>query len=173
MFGHDLRYAVRSLAGSPAFALTAVLTVALGVGVNTALFSLIHQVLLDPLPYREPERLVHVAETHPEFLAFQTAAPDFADWRKSAKSFEQMAAHTFEAMNKWVIIGDGAPEPVQVVQASHELLSMLGIRPLLGRVFTAEAWGGPEHGGPPDPVGGHLVHRGGRGAAPPGAAALG
>ncbi len=138
MLGKDFGYAIRSLLRSPAFTATAILTVALGIGVNTALFSVIHRVLLDPLPYPDPARLVHVAETHPEFPDFQVAAPDFLDWQRSAKSFDGMAAHTFEAINKWVILGDGDPEPVQIVQASHQLFAMLGIRPLLGRAYTAE-----------------------------------
>lgn len=134
----DLRQALRSLLRTPAFALTAILTIALGIGVNTAAFSLIHTVLLDPLPFREPERLVHVAETHPDFSSFQVAAPDFFDWERAATSFEALAAHTFSAMNRWVIVGDGEPEPVHVAQASSHLFPMLGVQPLKGRIYTAD-----------------------------------
>jgi predicted permease len=133
-----LRFALRSLRRSPAFALTAVFTIALGIGVNTAVFHLIHTVLLDPLPFREPARLVHVAETHPDFPTFPVSAPDFADWAQSAQSFDGLAAHTFDAMNKWTILGEGEPQPVQVLQASHSLYPLLGVQPLLGRTYTAE-----------------------------------
>jgi predicted permease len=131
-------HALRSLWKSPAFTLTAILTIALGIGVNTAAFSLIHTVLLDPLPFRDPMRLVHVAETHPEFPSFQVAAPDFADWQSRNTSFDELAAHTFSAMNRWVIVGDGEPEPVHVVQASARLFPMLGIQPLQGLPYTIE-----------------------------------
>lgn len=134
----DVRHAARSLAQAPAFALAAIVTIALGIGVNTAVFSLVHTVLLDPLPFREPGRLVHVASTHPSFPSFQVAAPDLVDWQKQAKSFDQMAGHTFQAINRWTILGDGAPESVQVVQASHQLFAMLGVEPMLGRRFTEE-----------------------------------
>ena len=71
----DVPYAIRTLGRSPSFTATVVLTLALGIGVNTAVFNVIHAVLLDSLPYRDPQRLVHLAETHPEFLSFQVAAP--------------------------------------------------------------------------------------------------
>ena len=129
--------ACRTLLRSPAFTLTAVLTIALGIGVNTAVFNVIHAVLLDSLPYRDPQRLVHLAETHPEFPSLQVAAPDFYDWQRMAASFDTMAAHTFQEMNKWTILGDGEPEPVQTVQASYQLFPMLGIQPLMGRFYTA------------------------------------
>lgn len=133
-----IRFALRSLLRSPVFSITAVLTIALGIGVNTAIFSVIQPVLLDPLPYRDPDRLVHIAETHPEFPSLQVAAPDYFDWRTTARSFDQIAAYTFQAMNQTTLLGHGAPERVQGTQASHELFPMLGIQPLEGRAFTAE-----------------------------------
>jgi predicted permease len=134
----DLPFAVRSLLRSPFFTLTAIFAVALGIGVNTAVFSVIYPVLLDPLPYRDPARLVHIAETHPEFPSLQVSAPDYLDWQRSAHSFESIAAHTFQAMNQVTLTGDGEPEPVQIVQASWQLFPMLGIQPLSGRAYTAE-----------------------------------
>jgi predicted permease len=134
---NDCRLAARSLAKSPAFTLTAILTIAIGIGANTAVFSVIHSVILDPLPFREPERLVHIASTHPAFPSHQVSAPDFSEWQRNTRSFEQSAAYTFQAMNKWTILGDGEPEVVQVVQASHNLFPMLGVSPLRGRVYTA------------------------------------
>src|SRR4051812_20667929 len=137
-FAQDLRYAFRSLVRTPAFSATAILTVALGIGVNTAVFNLISTVLIDPLPYRDSQHLVHVAETHPDFPSYQVAAPDFFDWQKTAASFEGVAAYTFQEMNKWTITGNGEPEPVQMVQASSNLFPLLGIHPLIGRAYTAE-----------------------------------
>lgn len=133
-----IRRTLRSLFRASAFSVTAILTVALGVGVNTAIFSVIYSVLLDPLPYRDPGRLVHIAETHPEFPSFQVAAPDYFDWRRMSNSFEDMAAHTFQAMNQTTLLGHGEPERVQATMASHQLFPMLDVRPLHGRTFTAE-----------------------------------
>jgi putative ABC transport system permease protein len=121
-----------------AFSITVILTVALGIGVNTAIFSVIYSVLLDPLPYRDPERLAHIAETHPEFPSFQVAAPDYFDWRRMSHSFEDMAAHTLQAMNQTTLLGHGEPERIQAVNASYQFFPMLGIQPLLGRRFSAE-----------------------------------
>jgi hypothetical protein len=133
-----IRQALCSLLRARAFSATVVLTIALGIGVNTAIFSVIHSVLLDPLPYREPERLVHIAETHPEFPSLQVAAPDYFDWRTMSNSFEDIAAHTFQAMNQATLLGSGDPERVQATQASHQLFPTLGIQPSHGRAFTAE-----------------------------------
>lgn len=114
------------------------LTIALGIGVNAAIFSVIQATLLDPLPFREPERLVHIAETHPEFTSLQVAAPDYRDWVGQTKSFEQIAAHTMQSMNQGTLKGAGEPEQIQATQASHELAEMMGIRMLHGRWYTAE-----------------------------------
>jgi len=86
-FASHLRYTVRSLLRAPVFTAATILTIALGTGVNTAVFSVVYSALLDPLPFREPQRLVHISETHPEFPSFQVAAPDYADWQTMAKSF--------------------------------------------------------------------------------------
>ena len=134
----DLRYSIRSLRRSPAFSVTAILTVALGIGVNAAVFNLIYTVLLDPLPYRDPGRLVHLAETHPDFSSYQVAAPEFFDWQRTAASFEGMAAYTFREANDGTIQKDGATEAVQLVQASAGLFPLLGVKPLLGRFYSAQ-----------------------------------
>lgn len=111
---------------APVFAAAAVLTIAVGIGLNTAAFCLIYATLLEPLPFRDPSRLVYISETHPDFPIMQVGALDFKDWRASAKSFEQMAAYTFRAVNKWTLNGEGETEMVQVTQASHEPFPMLG-----------------------------------------------
>src|SRR3989454_12754663 len=116
---HDLRYALRALRRNPAFGIVAVLTIGLGVGVNTAVFSVIHAVLLNPLPFRDPDRLVMIWETHPEMPLLQAALPDFIDWQQQSRSFEGMAAYSFQAINKANLTGRGEPLQVQATMASH------------------------------------------------------
>jgi len=92
-----MRFAVRCLWRRPVFGLAAILTVALGVGANTALFGVIHTVLIQPLPFREPGKLVQIWEAHPALPQLQVAVPDFQDWLNEAQSFEQVAAYTLSA----------------------------------------------------------------------------
>jgi predicted permease len=131
-----MRSAVRSLRLRPAFALAAILTVALAVGANTALFGLIYRVLIQPLPFRDPARLVRLWETHPALPQLQVAAPDFRDWQARSHSFEAMAAHTLSAMNTTTLLGQGAPETVHGAMASSDLFDTMGIQPMVGRNFT-------------------------------------
>jgi len=133
----DLRQAIRGLRRRPAFALAAILTLALGVGANTAVYQVIYTVLLRPLPFREPQKLVQVWESTPVLPQLQVSAPDFEDWRKDTHSFAQMAAYTFQAMNRITLVGQGQPEVVQATNATRDLFSTLGIQPLLGRSFSA------------------------------------
>jgi predicted permease len=131
-----MRFAVRSLRRWPAFALAAILTVALGVGANTALFQVIYTVLIQPLPFRDPGKLVRIWETHPTLPQLQVTAPDFRDWRTQTRSFDAMAAHTLSAMNAATLLGQGQPEIVHGTMASSDLFSTMGIQPILGRNFT-------------------------------------
>ncbi len=133
----DLRQAIRSLRRRPAFALAAILTFALGVGANTAVYQVIYTVLLRPLPFRQPQKLVQLWESTPVLPQLQVAVPDFEDWHKYTHSFEQMAAYTFQAMNHATLLGQGEPEAVQATNATRDLFSTMGIQPLLGRAFTA------------------------------------
>jgi predicted permease len=133
----DLRQAIRSLRRKPAFALVAVLTVALGVGANTAVYRLIYAVLLRPLPFRDPQRLVQVWESTPVLPQLQATVPDFEDWRNQSHSFAQMAAYTFQEMNRITLLGQGQPELVQATNATADLFSTMGIQPLLGRGLSA------------------------------------
>jgi predicted permease len=126
--------ALRSALQRPAFALTAVLTIALGIGANTAVYAVVHAVLLSPLPFRQPQELVQVWETHPELHNLQVSAPDYLDWKASVKSLH-LAAYTFEAMDKTSLLGQGVPIPIQATNASAELFPLLGIKPLLGRIY--------------------------------------
>ncbi len=127
---------MRSLRRRPAFALAAILTVALGVGANAALFGVIYAVLIQPLPFRDPGKLVRIWETHPSLPQLQVTAPDFRDWRSQTRSFDAMAAHTLSAMNTATLLGQGEPEIVHGTMASSDLFSSIGIQPMLGQNFS-------------------------------------
>jgi predicted permease len=131
-----MRSAVRSLRRRPAFALAAILTIALGVGANTALFGVIYRVLIQPLPFRDPAKLVSIWETHPALPQLQVAAPDFRDWRAQTHSFDAVAGHTLSAMNTATLLGQGQAEIVHGAMASSNLFSTMGIQPILGRNFS-------------------------------------
>ncbi len=137
MLAADLVYAFRSLRRRPAFALAAILTVALGVGANTAVYLVIYTVVLRPLPFREPQRLMQIWERTPALPQLQATVPDFEDWRNQTHAFAQITAYTFQAINHITLAGQGEPEVVQATNASADLFPALGIRPLLGRGFTA------------------------------------
>ncbi len=134
---YDLQYAARSLRKSPGFTATAILTLALGVGANSAVFSLINAVLLRPLPYAQPERLVLVWESAPFFgLRDSPVAPaNYADWRARSKSFEEMGALE---TNRFRLAGEGSPELVEGSLVSASLFRALRTEPRLGRVFRDE-----------------------------------
>ena len=131
-----MRSAVRSLRRRPAFALAAILTVALGVGANTALFGVVYAVLIQPLPFRDPGKLVRIWETHPALPQLQVTAPDFRDWRNQARSFDALAAHTASSMNIATLLGQGDPEIVHGTMATSNLFPTMGIQPIVGRNFT-------------------------------------
>jgi putative ABC transport system permease protein len=135
---NDLRYALRQLRKSPGFTFVAVLTLALGIGANTAIFSVVDAVLLRPLGYEKPEQLVSIWSTNPKDEIKQEAAsfPDFNDWRQQARSFAGMAGFaTFSP-----ILGgtEGEPERIQAGHSVGDLFSVLGVQPILGRRFLEE-----------------------------------
>jgi hypothetical protein len=132
-----MRTGLRVIRRNPAFAAAAILTLALGIGVNTAVFSVINAVLLRPLPFRNPDRLVMLWETHPEFHLLQASVPDYEDWRALTHSYGQMAAYTLQAMNKATLTGQGPPLQIQATMVSPELFPLLGISPLVGRTLSA------------------------------------
>jgi len=133
----EFRQAIRTLRRRPAFALAAILTIALGVGANSAVYQVIYAVLLRPLPFRDPQRLVQLWETTPVLPRLQATVPDFEDWRNQTHSFAQMAAYTFEEMNRITLLGQGEPEVVQATDATADLFPTMGIQPLLGRVLNS------------------------------------
>src|SRR5829696_7810376 len=131
----DLRYAVRSLLRRPGFAAVVVLTLALGIGANTAIFSVVNAVLLRPLPYADPERLVMVWGRYADFGRTSTSLPDFVDWKAGATSFVQMAARHNAVFN---LTGDGEPEQLTADRVTANFFPTLGVRPQLGRAFLPE-----------------------------------
>src|SRR5688500_1188588 len=133
----DLRYAIRSLRKSPGFTAIAALTLALGVGSTTAIFSVINSVMLRPLPFPEPDRLVRILESNVErgWSTFGVSHPNFLDWRSQAGSFESLAAFQ-NAGFTWT--SNGEAEIVLGLQVTATFLPALGISPALGRNFLDE-----------------------------------
>jgi putative ABC transport system permease protein len=134
----DLRYGLRSLAKNPGFTTVAVLTLALGIGANTAIFSVVESLLLRTLPYPQPEQLVEITNTYPPQVPRGGLSPgDYADWRKQNSSFSEMGAYAINSVGL-NLSGDGDPQRVQAGYADAELFPMLGIRPVAGRSFVPE-----------------------------------
>jgi putative ABC transport system permease protein len=133
----DVRYALRQLRKSPGFTSAAVLMLALGIGANTAIFSMVNAVLLRPLPYKEADRLVMVWEQNPHRGWFENvvSAANFLDWKKQNDVFTDMAA--FES-NFFNLSGGNKPEEIAGERVTTNLFSVLGVRPLRGRLFLPE-----------------------------------
>jgi putative ABC transport system permease protein len=133
----DLRYAARMLRKQPGFATVAALTLALGIGANTAIFSVVYGVLLKPLPYDEPERLVAVWHRAPglNIPLLEQGAATYFTYRESSRAFEDLALWDSEEVS---ITGVGEPERAQVLRVTDGLLGILRVQPLLGRFFTKE-----------------------------------
>ncbi len=136
-FFQDVRYAVRMMIKKPAFSFVAITALALGIGANTSIFSVVNSVLLRPLPYENPDQLVIIKSTHPARGAtdFGTSTPDFREWRNRNTTFEQIAAFTTTSYN---LSGSGEPERVAGAIVSSNLFSLLGVAPASGRAFTIE-----------------------------------
>ena len=132
----DLRYALRALRKSPGFTAVALLTLALGIGANSAIFSVVNGVLLRPLPYREPERLVVVNHSYPSLkLEASVSAAGFVDYRDRARSFRGVAAHTWWQPN---LTGRGDPERVSGGRVSGQYFSTLGVPAAVGRALQPD-----------------------------------
>lgn len=135
----DLRYALRQLRKSPGFTLTAVATLALGIGINTAVFSVVYGLLLRSLPFHEAERIVNISETHPQIPdGAEATFPDYKDWRIQQRSFEQIAAYSTANPSTVSLVMDGRAEQVHRVLASGGFFSVLGVSPLLGRTLNEQ-----------------------------------
>ena len=140
---YDARLGLRMLRKSPGFAAVAILTLALGIGANTAIFSVVQAVILAPLPYREPDRLVMVWENNPRFPRVWVSHPNFLDWQRTARSFQQMAAFWEQGLD---LTAPGTPEHLNGKQISSGFFSTLGVELALGREFSPDE---DRHGGAP------------------------
>ena len=133
-----MRFAIRVLWRSPSFSGIALLALVLGIGANTAIFSVVNAVLLRPMPFRDPSRLVLVWEASPRTSKKNVANPqNLADWQKRNRSFEKMAAYV-PFQQTMSLTGDGTPEEVPGNYATRDFFSILGVQPILGRDFLPE-----------------------------------
>jgi putative ABC transport system permease protein len=131
----DLRYAVRMLWKNPGMTMVAIIALALGIGANTAIFSVVNAVVLRPLPYHEPHRLVRLTEDSPQVPQMSISYPNFLDWREQNRVFESIAAMQFRSLN---LIGTGEPERLPGRAVSADFFDVLGVRPAMGRSFASE-----------------------------------
>lgn len=140
----DIRYGLRQMAKNPVFTAIAVLTLALGSGANTAIFSVINSALLQPLPYPQPGQLVQIFETTPDYDRNNVSGGAFKDWRDQSRSFSHLAI--FETLRR-NLTGSGSPENMKGLAVSSEFLSVLGISPAVGRGFVRgeDSAGGNNH----------------------------
>jgi predicted permease len=133
----DVRYALRQLRKSPGFAITAIVTLALGIGANTAIFSIVDAILLQPLPYKHPQQLVVVWQTDPAHRstgAWFNTYREFDEWQRTSRSFEQLAALSWATGGKTMLL-HGKPVDVLAIPTSVNFFSMLGISAQAGRTF--------------------------------------
>ena len=172
----NLRYAVRTLWNSPGFTLVVVLTLALGIGANTAIFSVVYSALLHPLPYRDPDKLFHLGESRNQYddrtAGAQASYPDYLDWKRTAKSIESLAAYSGDA---FTLTANGEPKNTFAAQVTPSFFSTLGVKPALGRDFLdaemqsdgphvtilTDAFWRTEFGADPNIIG-RIVHLGGK-----------
>jgi hypothetical protein len=127
-----LRYGLRMLRKSPGFAAVAILTLALGIGANTSLFSVLNGVLLNPLLYPEPDRLVTVDASKPSFKRGSISYPNFLDWHSMNHCFSYFGV---SRSTRYLLTGVGSAEELNAVAITSDFFPMLGIKPVLGREF--------------------------------------
>lgn len=131
----DLRYAIRMLRKNRAFTAVALLTLALGIGANTAVFSIVNGVLLNSLPFPDSDKLVVLFESKPNFTEGSISYPNFLDWKHDNRSFTSIAAYRPDSFS---LTGTGEPEQINGKMVSADFFSILGVNPSMGRTFTAE-----------------------------------
>jgi predicted permease len=132
----DIRYGLRMLAKNPGFTAATVIVLTLGIGANTALFSVVNGVLLRPLPYPHPEQLVTLHESKPNFATGSISYPNFLDWKKDNRTFTSMAI--LRGNRSFILTGLGEAEQVNATFVSSEFFEQLGINPVLGRIFAPD-----------------------------------
>ncbi|HEX8766604.1 MAG TPA: ABC transporter permease [Candidatus Acidoferrum sp.] len=136
----DLRFSLRLLRRNPAFSAAAIVVLALGIGANTAIFSVVNAVLLRPLPFDDPSRIMQVwhvppAKSFPGMTQFAVSPANYLDWHSQSSSFEQMAAYGFRS---FTVGGTDRPEAIQAGTAASDFFPLLRVQPLLGRTFTPD-----------------------------------
>jgi len=149
----NFKYALRSLKNNPGFTIVALLTLALGIGANSAMFSIVNAVLLRPLPYRDPQRLVLLSEHWPQFPRLSLSYLNYRDWRDQSHSFEAVAAVRDDVVT---MTGISEAERLPAQNVTANLFGMLGVKPELGRTFS-DAEDKP--GGPPVALISHSLWR--------------
>ena len=134
----DARYGLRMLMKNPGFTLTAVITLALGIGATSVIFSFVNGILLRPLPYRDSDRLVLLDETAPKrgIASMAVSYPDFLDWREQNRVITGVAA--YDGGVDYTLTGIGDPEELLSAWVSYNAFEILGVAPILGRTFSAE-----------------------------------
>ena len=169
-FLHDLRYAIRQLRNSRGFSAVAIATIALTIGANTAMFSLVNGMLLRPLPYPDPDRIVRLLERLPSGALNGVSTLNYLDWAKQSTVFEYMAA---EAAWRATLTGGAEPVLIQAARASAHYFDIFGVKAALGRTFLphedqlgndrvvllSQVEGAVRHGGPE-----HVAHQDDEGA---------
>ena len=131
----DIRYGLRMLRKSPGFSAVAILTLALGIGANTAVFSVVNGVLLNSLPFRDPDKLLMLFESKPNFKEGSISYPNFLDWQRDNRSFSSITAYRPTSFS---LTGTGEAEQVRGKMVSSAFFSTLGVNLTMGRMFTAE-----------------------------------
>jgi putative ABC transport system permease protein len=131
----DVRYGARMLLKNPGITSVVILALALGIGANTAIFSVVNAVLLRPLPYAESDRLVFLSESSKTMDEISVSYPNFSDWRKLNQSFESIGVFN---RNSYNLVGSGEPERILTAQASADLFTALRVQPAIGRIYTNE-----------------------------------
>src|SRR5690242_764765 len=132
-FWQDIRYGARMLLKNPGVTIIVIIALALGIGANTAIFSVVNAVLLRPLPYEEADRLVFLNEKSPVLDEMSISYPNFTDWRNQNQTFEKMGVYNRASYN---LTGSGEAERIVTGQVSADLFSVLRVNALHGRVFT-------------------------------------
>lgn len=134
-FLQDLRYSIRQMSKSPGFATIAIVTLALGIGANTAIFSVVNGVLLNPRPYPHPERLVVLFHDKPNFSNGSISYPNFLDWQRDSQAFESVAAYRNSGS---FALTTSEPEAVSGEMVSAGFFEILGTKLVAGRAFTVD-----------------------------------
>jgi putative ABC transport system permease protein len=133
-FASDVRYALRMMRTSPGFTAVAVAALALGIGANTAIFTVVNSVMLEPLPYPEPDRLMRVGRSYPNGHGYSNSIPKFMTWRQN-DVFDSMALYDFSPLGMSLGAGD-RPEPVKGMHVSRDFFRVFGVQPAFGRTFS-------------------------------------